>query len=389
MKYKLCLLIVTLLCHLFSSAQQAGAKPNFTLQVQIDGQDSGVVILSYFSAENFVRDTILYRNGTALFAGYITEPLNMWLRLGKQAKGERMKLVDFFAEPGAMKIALNANDIQQAKVTGSKVQQELEIVNAATYQIGNSIDSVKKIMAGIQGKIEGTAGKDNNNKVYAALQDKLDSLRQQAHKIELLYITTHPDSYISPYLMPPYLNILSTDSIENILNKFTPRIQHSYDGKFLVTEINKKKNTVEGTVAPDFTAININGKKITLSEFKGKKVVILDFWASWCIPCRAGIPHLKTLYKKYNSKGLEVIAISTDDNKDAWRKAINKDKSNIWQNVLITNAKDNAIRKNYQTVPIPLYFLIDKEGRVIKKWEGHTKEIENEMEKKLEALLGS
>ena len=391
MKNKLTGFVILSLCYLFSSAQSANTKSNFTLQVQIAGQDSGIIILSYFSAEHFVRDTAYYKNGAASFAGYITEPVNMGLRLGQRIKGERMKSVDFFAEPGKMQMVLNANDITYPKITGSKIQEELEMVNTATYQTGNSIDSVKKIMSQIREKTassiaESTTEKENN-KTYSALQDKLDSLRQQIHETDLAYINTHPDSYISPYLMPTYLNILPIDSLENILNRFTPRIQHSPDSKFLMHEINKMKNIAEKGPAPDFSVVTATGKEIRLSELKGKKAVILDFWASWCGPCRAGIPHLKSLYKKYHQKGLEVIAISTDEKKNEWLKAISEDKSDIWQNVLRKNAKNNEIFKNYQSVPIPLYYLIDKEGRIIEKWEGHTIENENEMDKKLQELL--
>lgn len=388
MKNKLTGFVILSLCYLFSSAQSANTKSNFTLQVQIAGQDSGIIILSYFSVENFVKDTAYYKNGAVSFAGYIAEPVNMGLRFGQRIKGERMKFVDFFAEPGKMQMVLNANDITHPKITGSKTQEELEMLDSATYQTDNSIDSVKKIMSRVQEKTassiaENTTGKENNK----TLQDMLDSLRQEIHKTRLAYINTHPDSYISPYLMPMYLNILSIDSLENILNRFTPRIQHCRDSKFLIHEISKMKNIAAKGPAPDFSAVTATGKEIRLSELKGKKAVILDFWASWCVPCRAGIPHLKSLYKKYHQKGLEVIAISTDGDKNAWLKAISEDKSDIWQNVLMKNAKNNKIFKNYQSVPIPLYYLIDKEGRIMEKWEGHSIENENEMDKKLQELL--
>lgn len=391
MKNKLTGFVILSLCYLFSSAQSANTKSNFTLQVQIAGQDSGIFIISYFGAENFVRDTAYYKNGAASFAGYITEPVNMGLHLGKRINGERMKSVDFFAEPGKMQMILNANDITHPQIAGSKTQEELEMVNAATYQTDNSIDSVKKIISQIEEKTassiaENTTGKENN-KIYSTLQNKLDSLRQEVHKIRLAYIRTHPDSYISPNLMPTYLNILPIDSLENILNRFTPRIQQSRDSKFLMREINKMKNIAEKGPAPDFSVVNTEGKEIRLSELKGKKAVILDFWASWCVPCRAGTPHLKSLYKKYHQKGLEVIAISTDENKNAWLKAIGEDKSDMWHNVLMKNATNNEIFKNYQSAPIPLYYLIDKEGRILEKWEGHTIENENEMDKKLQELL--
>ena len=90
-------------------------------------------------------------------------------------------------------------------------------------------------------------------------------------------------------------------------------LKESRYGKNIIEDIRKKENIRLGTQAPDFKATDLNQQTVTLSQFKGRSVVLMDFWASWCVPCRQSIPHLKTLYRKYHSKGFEVIAVWTDD----------------------------------------------------------------------------
>jgi thiol-disulfide isomerase/thioredoxin len=131
-------------------------------------------------------------------------------------------------------------------------------------------------------------------------------------------------------------------------------------------------------MAKDFTALDINGKSLQLSDFKGK-YVLLDFWASWCVPCRKGNPHLKELYAKYQSKGCEVIGVSDDDrNHDAWKKAVDQD-GLPWHQVLrgldidkkmrgIKNESD--ISEKYGINSLPTQILIDATGKIIGRYGG-------------------
>jgi len=117
-----------------------------------------------------------------------------------------------------------------------------------------------------------------------------------------------------------------------------------------------------------FRSINpqINGRnifKFNLSDYRGK-YVLLEFWASWCVPCRAENPDLLIAYKKYQEKGFVVVGISLDDKKDRWEKAIEEDKL-PWIHVSDLNAFDNKLAKLYGVQPIPDNFLIDPQGKII------------------------
>ena len=132
-----------------------------------------------------------------------------------------------------------------------------------------------------------------------------------------------------------------------------------------------------GTAAPDIKLPDTKGKSIKLSSLKGK-VVVLDFWASWCGPCRRSIPDLKTIYQKYKDKGLEVYAVSLDTEKKDWEKAITEDATS-WLHVI---DMDNAVAKKWKIEYIPNTYLLDKNGNVVSVNANHAA-----LEQQIEHLL--
>ncbi|MBS0029151.1 TlpA family protein disulfide reductase [Chitinophaga sp. 2R12] len=123
------------------------------------------------------------------------------------------------------------------------------------------------------------------------------------------------------------------------------------------------KKTGIGATAIDFTQNNTAGKPVKLSDYRGK-YVLLDFWASWCGPCRAENPNVLDNYEKYHSKGLEILGVSLDDKKDAWLKAI-KDDGLEWAHVSDLKGWKNEVAKEYNIRAVPSNFLIDKEGKIV------------------------
>jgi peroxiredoxin len=113
-------------------------------------------------------------------------------------------------------------------------------------------------------------------------------------------------------------------------------------------------------LAPEISLPDMDGKMVSLSSFKGK-VVLLDFWASWCGPCRNNNPHLVKFYKKFHPKGLEIIGISFDENDESWKKAVEKDKLS-WIQLNDDKGSYSASASSYSVDAIPASFLIDKKG---------------------------
>ena len=185
---------------------------------------------------------------------------------------------------------------------------------------------------------------------------------------------------------------LENDSVKFYYNRFSSNIQTSWSGIIIVKELKRKENSTIGHKAQNFETLDINNNTINLSSFEGRSCVLLDFWASWCVPCREANPHLKLLYKKYNPKGFEIIAISEDADKKAWAKAIIQDSTTRWHHVLgaknLSSPNEDDIMNKYENRPIPMQFLIDKNGIIIGKWIGQSKENEDDLDKKLKEVFG-
>ena len=221
--------------------------------------------------------------------------------------------------------------------------------------------------------------------------------REELDLTRLKFIREHPKSYVAPsYLrMIEGNELITLDSLKLIFNRLDITIQNSKIGNVIMENIRKKENIQIGMLAPDFKAIDINQQTITLNQFKNKNVVLLDFWASWCVSCREDIPFLKERYKKYHSKGLEIVAVSVDLERNAWLSAIKQDSTEKWFHIPVAEKYAlgpdyitiDDIYKNYFVQLIPAKILIDKDGKIVGRWVGGSKDNTESLENKLDSLL--
>ena len=349
---------------------QTSDTETFILKGTVSGRDTGIMTLRYINGfEEFIRDTTYLKNGRFEFHGTINEPTYATL------KGNPNYLnfydandVGIYLEPGELNISLLENQYEYAKMEGSKTQYENEYLQ-------KQIDSVEFITKNLNDAYLETKRNYLNKKEpkLKALSDSLYNLlkptSEKIKKVVLLFIINHPDSYVSPFLLAHPINYLPIDSAEMLYDGLTQRIKNSRNGKWNAEQLSNKRQSLAGQFAPDFTVADINGEIIKLSNFKGK-YVLLEFWASWCIPCRKKIPQLKETYNSFYNKGFEIIMISIDKNEMDWKKAIKKDKIGHWHNV----KANEIIEKNYENVnlPIPSAILINDSGKII--WKSGSEE---------------
>ena len=383
MRYIACVLL-TSLCLVVNGQQKANEK--FVLDGKILNQQDGTVYLSYPDKDGkFVRDSTLLKNGSFQFKGLIKEP-TMASFSGKviSRSSEDPNYTNFFLEPASMKLTVTANDFKNAKLSGSKtqldydaLQKPMRIVRSRWKVVMDTLSAVNK----------------RSNFQYQELKDwVLTPYNAEMREIQLAFINTHPTSYVTAYVLRVFGRELTTDSLKLVYNRLPQNVKQSSYGKTIAEDLEKRKIGIPGTMSNNFNAVDIKGNKISLANYKGK-YVLLDFWASWCVPCRKGNPHLKELYSKYKDKGFEVIGVSDDDrNPEAWKTAVSKDDL-PWQHVLrglkIVNGtpdRSEDINEGFNISTLPTQILIDRNGIIIARY-GEDGEAHELLDEKLKSIF--
>jgi thiol-disulfide isomerase/thioredoxin len=380
MKTSISIFLIMLIISYACFTQVDKNSNEFTLKGEINGQDSGKIYLRYILNNAFVLDTVRIINGKFIFTGKIFEPTSAELNGGND-----LNLVQIYLEPKKMRISLSKDKFEDCKMSGSITQNEFQNINQIqkpfmqkTLRLRQQLfvlkDSLKNTITDVS-KPPLLKRMEDIEKHYARMQEELDS-------IQLKFVLENPKSFLSSSFLKPLgsRGVISFDSLKSIYNKLDKAVINSRDGKLLSEYIRKNENTRIGNLAPDFKAIDIINKVITLSSFKGKHVVLLDFWASWCVPCRESLPNLKRIYKRYNPKGFDIIAISIDQNRKAWTDAVRRDSTDMWHHILIAEKwpagpfTNDDIFQNYYYKGVPEQILIDQNGKIIDIYLGQTKD---------------
>lgn len=359
----------------------------FTLSGEVKGRDTGILILAY----NKVKDTAILNAGKFSFSGYLEAPT--LANLSGDVKSRSMddpNYTTIFLESQNMRAVLTENDFNHAQINGSYTQYEWDLYNKQKESISNELKNFKKEINIL--KSEGRS---------AALQNKLDSFQSKLalcilklHAIKYKFVASNPQSFLSPYLMCLYRNDnVSADSAKYFYQRFSPGVKNSYWGKYIYEAIQNDERTSLGNVAPGFVRKDINGKSISLDSVRRKGLVLLDFWASWCVPCRKMSPHLEELYRKYHGKGFEIISISVDTDTSLWKNAITKEGIQIWFNILNTDnrkksSSDTALNTKYSVSIYPTIILIGKDGTIIGRYIGFSEDdSEYDLDQKLKEIF--
>ena len=179
-------------------------------------------------------------------------------------------------------------------------------------------------------------------------------------------VTNCKDSYVAPMVMLDHLSKeISAAKMDSIFQTLDPNIRQSSIGREVAAKINLMNGVSVGSIAPDFTMPTPNGGQLSLSEaLKGKKALLIDFWASWCGPCLREAPNIRNVYGKYKDKGFEVLSVSIDNDGQAWRDAI-KNHNLPWLHVSSLEGWESPVAKLYNVTGVPAMFLLDSEGRIV------------------------
>ena len=213
------------------------------------------------------------------------------------------------------------------------------------------------------------AQQEKDSKTTQALLTEYNKFQEELNTNSIAFIGSNPDSYIALLLLENLAGseVISTEATEQYLNKFTKDVLVTKNAIALKNNIQSKKATAIGNIAADFEAPNPEGKIISLKNALGK-VTIIDFWASWCGPCRRENPNVVAMYNELHPKGLNIIGVSLDNpnGKEKWIEAIKKD-GLTWPQISNLKGWQDPIAVMYNIKSIPATLLLDKDGKILAK----------------------
>lgn len=211
-----------------------------------------------------------------------------------------------------------------------------------------------------EASVKGSKTQDEANKFFSSIDDAKNRQEQ-----EYLYVRNNPSSIVSAYILSVYNSSWGKDTSEALYKNFSKSVKDSWYGRQTHDYITLYKNLKIGDRYADFAQQDVNGKLRKLSEFNGK-VVLLEFWGSWCGPCRKGNPELVKIYNEFKEKGFEIFGVGAETKKDDWLDAIKTD-GLTWTNVTDYKGDKNQAALMYGVSYYPTNLLIDKNGVIVAK----------------------
>ncbi len=330
------------------------SKNEYSIKGSIAGIEKGKVYLQKIVDGKPVSiDSTDIVSGKFTFIGKMEMPDLRLLRLDKQTH-----FAEFFLDNASITVIANKDSLRSTKITGSPSQDIFRIYI-------NEMEKLNKDVNTLRGKYQSAVSSGNTNEADKAKID-YQAMIDNNKVFTKNFVKEHSNSVVAAFIAFAQLaNQVDIAELDAITSKFPAEISKSEYVLKLKELIQAQKATAIGVIAPDFTMNDPEGKPIQLSSLRGK-VVLVDFWASWCGPCRQENPNVVKLYGQFHPKGFEIIGVSLDRTKDQWVKAI-KDDNLTWIHVSDLQFWQNAAARLYAVYSIPQSFLLDKDGKIIAK----------------------
>lgn len=313
---------------------------------EIKGLGNSTFTINYQNGDKSVQDTIQVENDKFTWHADFPEPQKVYFMFPT-------RYVELFLEQGNMQIKGHKDSLANLQLIGSKIQEE-----ANRFQKANK-DLEERLSPLFQKWGKGSA--EEQLKIEQEYENITTERRARATK----YITANPESAYSLSLVADRATMGSYEDVKPAYDLIHPSILNTNQGKQLRDRLAVLKRSELGTQMLDFTQNNEEGKAVHFADFKGHYVLI-DFWASWCGPCRAENPNVLKAYNKYKDSNFTVIGISLDDNAEKWKKAI-KDDGMPWTQVSSLNGFKDEVSDYYGIRGIPSTLLVDPSGKIIAK----------------------
>jgi peroxiredoxin len=339
---------ILFLLYLLPIAALAQPTKGYVVTGNINGLKDTTKVVLYNGVDGTLLNTVTATKGVFTVKGHLNAP-SVFI-VGLPAYG---KVIDFFMGNDDVSITGDITALEKANIKGSELQEDFRLFVA---QCAHYLNDLKALAPVINAQTDGTK-RDSLIRVF-------NGIRSTARQATIAFVQSKPASPVSTFALGGMAVVFSgVLDIEPYYNLLQPAARVGSFTAQLDRAIAEAKIGMVGSQALDFTQNDVNGKPVKLSSFRGKYVLV-DFWASWCRPCRAENPNVVSAYKSFKDKNFTVLGVSLDQSKDNWTQAIQED-GLTWTHVSDLQYWNNAAAKLYHIGGIPANMLIDPSGKII------------------------